>query len=213
MVTNYVLKNDIEKVLNHLFEFNHSDDAFVECLQSPCFKDALINYLDEFSITLDRNEIDVNEFPISIDCDGYPFIDADIEIIKMKISFKCRAYHHEGWDFYISNLSYKKNNYFKKELIKMLNERKNEDNKIELEVLSYLIEDYYTDKEYIFIEVKEGVLAIPYYNTCNNSICTPCNALEIDESFLIQDNIEKIQDIISQHKEIVNFLEDNLKSK
>lgn len=213
MMTNYILKNDIKEVLNQLLKFNHSDDAFICDLKIPCFEDALRNYLDEFNISLDKNEITVDEGPIDIDDDGYPFIDANIEIKKLKISFRCRAYHHNYWDFYIDNLIYKKNNYFRKELIKMLNERKNEDNKIELEVLSYLIEDYYTDKEYIFIEVKEGVLAIPYYNTCNNSICTPCNALEIDESFLIQDNIEKIQDIISQHREIVNFLEDNLKSK
>lgn len=210
MTTNYILKNDIKELLSELLKFNHSDDAFIYDLQSPCFKNALKNYLDDFNISLDYDEISVTENPIDIDDDGYPFIDSNIEIKKLNIIFSCRAYHHNYWDFYIENLFYQKNIYFKKDLKKILSERKNEDNNIELEVISDLIENYYIDKEYVFTEVKEGVLAIPYYNTYNNSICTTCNALEIEESFLIQDNIEKVLEIISQHKEIANFLEAKL---
>lgn len=104
MKTNNILKEDIKKITEGLLKFNNSDDTFVSGLSSPSFEEALNIYLDEFGISLNEEEIDITESPIDIDSDGYPFIEAYIEIKRFKLSLNCISYHHDYWDFYIENL-------------------------------------------------------------------------------------------------------------
>lgn len=74
-----------------------------------------------------------------------------------------------------------------------------------------LINNYYMDKKYVFVEVEEGVLAISYYRTYDNSTYRSYNVLDRDESFLTKDYKEEIIDIINKYREIANFLEDSLR--
>lgn len=211
MKTNNILKEDIKKFTDELLKFNNSDDIFVSGLSSPSFEEALTTYLDEFGVSLDEEEIDITESPIDIDSDGYPFIEAYVEIKRFKLSFNCITYHHDYWDFYIENLVQQKDTYSKKEFIKALYDRRNEHDEVELDTINDLIENYYVNKRYAFVKVEEGILVIPYYNTYDNSTYTTYDVLDIDESFLTKDNKEEIEDIINEYREVANFLEDSLR--
>ena len=211
MKTNNILKEDIKKFTDELLKFNNSNDAFIFGLSSPSFEEALITYLDKFGISFDEEEIDITESPIDIDSDGYPFIEAYIEIKRFKLSLNCISYHHDYWDFYIENLVQWKDIYSKKEILKTLYERRNEHNEVELNTMDDLIENYYVGKKYVFVKVEEGTLIIPYYSTFDNSTCITYDVLDADESFLAKDNKEEIQNVINEYREIANFLEDSLK--
>lgn len=213
MINDYEFKNMIKKSTNLLLGYSNGDEPFVSGLSEPCFITALKSYFCMFNINIQTKDVYIKENPIEVSAEGIPLIKARIGIKKLNISFCCTASHYKGWDFYVDDLVIEKNIFTKKVLTDVLNARKNENNQIELDVVKDVLYDYCIDKNYVFVELDEGILAIPHYNTCNESICSPNNVLDLEDSFFIHQEVDKIQDVINEYRDMINFLESGLFNK
>lgn len=81
------------------------EEPFLMNQDFPELKESIINIAEENGVRLNFKDFKTEESFMSVDADGYPYIEEFLLLSKYNCKFIVTACHHSKWDYYIEYFS------------------------------------------------------------------------------------------------------------